>query len=77
MQISGNSVGVLFEGLTLLHIKLLPITTAHLLALETLPPLHKDPFDRILPAQSLVEGLPLVTVDRTLQQYGIATVWDV
>ena len=47
----------------------LPITSEHALAVDLLPPVHKDPFDRILVAQALVEGLPLVTADRRLADY--------
>jgi PIN domain nuclease of toxin-antitoxin system len=41
-----------------------------------LPPLHKDPFDRMLVAQALQEKLILATVDETLTQYPVATVWE-
>ena len=47
----------------------LPITSAHAVALDTLPPLHKDPFDRILIAQAQVEGITLVTADEQVAQY--------
>ena len=47
----------------------LVITSAHALAADGLPPLHKDPFDRILVAQSLVEGITLVTADPLVAQY--------
>jgi PIN domain nuclease of toxin-antitoxin system len=41
----------------------------HIGQLHTLPPIHKDPFDRILVAQATVEGLTLVTSDKTLARY--------
>lgn len=47
----------------------LPITSAHTLAVMDLPPLHKDPFDRILLAQAKYEGILLVTADRALKKY--------
>jgi PIN domain nuclease of toxin-antitoxin system len=47
----------------------LSITSDHALAIEALPPLHKDPFDRILIAQSKVEGILLLTSDSLLSQY--------
>jgi PIN domain nuclease of toxin-antitoxin system len=53
----------------------LAIRTSHVLALGRLPELHKDPFDRILVAQAIVERMPLVTKDSRLQQYGVAVVW--
>jgi PIN domain nuclease of toxin-antitoxin system len=47
----------------------LPIRSEHALAVETLPLIHKDPFDRLLIAQSIVEGITLVTNDALLAQY--------
>lgn len=47
----------------------LPITSPHTLATGGLPPLHKDPFDRILIAQALVEGVTLLTADPLVAQY--------
>jgi PIN domain nuclease of toxin-antitoxin system len=47
----------------------LPITSEHAVALDSLPPIHKDPFDRILVAQSMVEGITLLTADRLVAQY--------
>ncbi|MDE0114141.1 MAG: type II toxin-antitoxin system VapC family toxin [Albidovulum sp.] len=48
----------------------LPITTGHALEVAKLPPLHADPFDRILIAQARREGWPLITRDRALEGYG-------
>ena len=47
----------------------LPVYGQHGMAVDTLPPIHKDPFDRILIAQSLVEGITLLTADATIAQY--------
>lgn len=47
----------------------LPITGSHALADGELPPLHKDPFDRILLAQATVEGVTLLTADPIVGQY--------
>ena len=41
----------------------------HVTELQTLPPIHKDPFDRMLIAQAAVEGLTLLTTDRKLKRY--------
>ncbi|MBE9537783.1 MAG: type II toxin-antitoxin system VapC family toxin [Proteobacteria bacterium] len=46
-----------------------PITSMHAVALESLPPIHKDPFDRILIAQAQVEGIVLLTSDDAVSQY--------
>jgi PIN domain nuclease of toxin-antitoxin system len=48
----------------------LPISGAHALAVASLPPIHKDPFDRLLVAQARVEGITLLTADDTLASYG-------
>jgi PIN domain nuclease of toxin-antitoxin system len=47
----------------------LAITGAHSVATESLPPLHKDPFDRILIAQAVVEGFTLLTADSVVARY--------
>jgi PIN domain nuclease of toxin-antitoxin system len=47
----------------------LAITGAHAVAIDGLPPIHKDPFDRILVAQSLVEGIILLTSDPLVARY--------
>jgi PIN domain nuclease of toxin-antitoxin system len=47
----------------------LPITSQHAVNLDGLPPLHKDPFDRILLAQALTEGIILLTTDAHLGRY--------
>jgi PIN domain nuclease of toxin-antitoxin system len=48
----------------------LPVTSQHAVHLDALPPLHKDPFDRLLLAQAMVEGIPLLTADGQLARYG-------
>ena len=47
----------------------LAVTGAHVAAVAALPPLHRDPFDRMLVAQALVEGVSLVTADPGLEGY--------
>jgi PIN domain nuclease of toxin-antitoxin system len=51
------------------------VSWVHAAAVETLPWHHRDPFDRLLAAQALAEGLHLVTRDRVFRQYGVKTVW--
>ena len=53
----------------------LPITLHHALHVQTLPGLHRDPFDRMLVAQAQVEHLPIVTADPFIAQYQIETIW--
>jgi PIN domain nuclease of toxin-antitoxin system len=47
----------------------LPITSEHAVSIDVLPPLHKDPFDRLLLAQALSEGITLLTSDGQLALY--------
>lgn len=47
----------------------LPIASEHVVGTESLPPIHRDPFDRILVAQATVEGITLLTSDALLAQY--------
>ena len=47
----------------------LPLASEHAVAIDSLPPLHKDPFDRMLVAQSMVEGITLLTSDPLVAQY--------
>ena len=47
----------------------LPIISDHVVATESLPLIHKDPFDRILVAQATVEGVTLLTTDSMVSQY--------
>ena len=49
----------------------LPIELDHIKALRDLPPIHRDPFDRILVAQSKVEGMPILSVDDQVIRYGV------
>ena len=48
---------------------ILPVLPAHAIAVEALPPLHRDPFDRILVAQALSEPMHLLTRDRAVLAY--------
>lgn len=47
----------------------LPITSEHAVAIDSLPLIHKDPFDRILIAQAMVEGITLLTTDSLVAKY--------
>jgi PIN domain nuclease of toxin-antitoxin system len=60
---------VLRRGLLDNGYKELPITSQHAVSIDTLRPLHKDPFDRLLLAQALTEGITLLTSDAQLARY--------
>ena len=60
---------LLYSGLIGAGYVELPITGKHTLLVGALPPLHKDPFDRILIAQAASEGVVLLTSDKAVSQY--------
>ena len=53
----------------------LAIRAGHVAAVHKLQDHHKDPFDRILIAQAMVEGIGLVTSDEAIQMYPVKTIW--
>lgn len=53
----------------------LPLTHEHAARIETLPWHHKDPFDRLLIAQALVEDIPILSSDRIFDVYGVTRIW--
>lgn len=56
-------------------IHLLPLEADHIEPLTTLPMYHKDPFDRLIAATVLVEGLTLVSADAAFNAYGVTRLW--
>ena len=54
---------------------ILPIAPRHTALLTDLPFHHRDPFDRLLIAQSMAEGIPLVSCDEHFDAYGISQIW--
>jgi PIN domain nuclease of toxin-antitoxin system len=58
-----------------LKLDILPITVEYAERQAALPPHHNDPFDRLLIAQALVEGLPIVSADVTFDLYGVTRLW--
>jgi PIN domain nuclease of toxin-antitoxin system len=57
------------------RIEVLPVNLDHILRIESLPMHHRDPFDRILIAQSIEEKLPLVTDDPLFERYPVELIW--
>jgi PIN domain nuclease of toxin-antitoxin system len=55
--------------------EVVPVRVPHLSVLDHLSEVHGDPFDRMLVAQALAEGLTLVTADSMLLRYGVSVVW--
>ncbi len=55
----------------------LPVEHVHALRVFALPPHHRDPFDRILIAQAQIEGLTILTADRSFAKYDVKTIWAI
>ena len=55
--------------------QLLPISLNHIYFLENLPKHHKDPFDRLLISQSIVEQMPILSIDRLFDPYTVQRIW--
>jgi PIN domain nuclease of toxin-antitoxin system len=55
--------------------EILPITVAHADAVATLPFHHRDPFDRLLIAQAIVEQMPILSADSTFDKYPVTRIW--
>ena len=56
-------------------IGLLPIEPEHIGLIENLPFHHRDPFDRLLVAQSISESMPIISADNTFDSYGVVRIW--
>ncbi|UVC08802.1 type II toxin-antitoxin system VapC family toxin [Rhizobium sp. TH2] len=67
LDVRKDVVDALMEG----DIELLPVSTAAIEAVRTLPHHHRDPFDRMLIAQAMTENLSLLTVDRHFALYSV------
>ncbi|MGV0106192.1 PIN domain nuclease [Nostoc sp. DSM 114160] len=58
------------------NLQILPIELTHIYALEALPSHHRDPFDRILIAQTIVEKMPLLSIDAVFDIYPVQRIWE-
>lgn len=63
------------KGCERLKIKILPILPYHLESIGKLPDIHNDPFDRLIIAQAMVEGITIITKDTKIHKYEIETLW--
>jgi PIN domain nuclease of toxin-antitoxin system len=63
------------KALSDLKLSILPVTVEYAERQSTLPPHHKDPFDRLLIAQALVEGISIVSADVAFDPYGVTRIW--
>ena len=79
ISISKLEMSITFQELSRLiwenGIEILPTEFEHFLTISTLPFHHKDPFDRIIIAQSLVEQMAIVGKDEHFEAYGLSLIW--
>ncbi|MGE5603349.1 MAG: type II toxin-antitoxin system VapC family toxin [Nitrososphaerales archaeon] len=75
LPLPGSPVHYVPEQMTINGIEPLPVGLTHALALYELPPLHRDPFDRLLVAQAQSEHLPILTNDPLIRQYDVEVLW--
>jgi PIN domain nuclease of toxin-antitoxin system len=75
LQLPDNLEQFILEQLSLNAILVLPIQLRHALRVYTLPQYHRDPFDRILVAQSQIENLPILTTGTQITPYTVETIW--
>jgi PIN domain nuclease of toxin-antitoxin system len=86
LDLGGDVATVLGEQLLRMGVRILPVEQAHVLRVATLPDVewidangsprrHADPFDRLIVAQAMVEGLPILTSDDPFDRYPVERVW--
>jgi PIN domain nuclease of toxin-antitoxin system len=75
LEFAGDPEKMVPEQMALNAIEALPIQIAHALRVHVLPPHHRDPFDRLLVAQSQLEDLPLITDDVEIPRYPVEVAW--
>lgn len=76
LELSGEPTLVIPEQMAANSIEPLPVQISHALHVYSLPAHHRDPFDRMLVAQSQIEGLPILTSDVRIGQYEVEVVWE-
>ena len=75
LRLDGTLSEFLGSALREQSIRVLPIQHSHALRVESLPPHHRDPFDRMLVAQAQVERLAIVSADPRLAAYEVDRIW--
>jgi PIN domain nuclease of toxin-antitoxin system len=75
LTVGGVFEGFVTEQLSLNGMEILPINLPDLNIITTMPFHHRDPFDRLLIAQAIVEEIPIVSADEAFDTYGIERLW--
>ncbi|HKD38438.1 MAG TPA: type II toxin-antitoxin system VapC family toxin, partial [Pirellulales bacterium] len=76
LDLGGDFRGFFPQHMLRTYFEWLPVKDDHLTALSSLPFHHRDPFDRFLIAQALVDGIPIVSSDTAFDDYGVKRIWD-
>lgn len=76
LDIGGPYTGFFRQHMLRTYFEWLPLRDNHFDNLIALPFHHRDPFDRLLVAQALSEGLPIVGADAVFDAYGVTRIWD-
>lgn len=75
LTIPNSDIESVVANLAAFGIRVLPIRSEDLKALQKLPHHHKDPFDRMIVSQAQVDGIPIVTTDQRIEQYDVRVLW--
>lgn len=75
LHVPGDLNTYLFRQLTENYTSVLPVHLSHALRVHALPDHHRDPFDRLLVAQAIVEEIPLLSADPRIARYPVEVVW--
>jgi PIN domain nuclease of toxin-antitoxin system len=71
LRLPTPSASFILKQMEINRVAQLNIRAAHFAELEALPPLHRDPFDRLLVAQARAEKMPIASVDKQFRNYGV------
>ena len=74
-KLSRNTLRPIDERIQINDFQLLNIEPPHISILSSLPLHHRDPFDRMLIAQNIAEGLPIISADTAFDAYGVTRLW--
>ena len=75
LSLPGDAESFVISRVTARGFRPLPIEISHAVHVCHLPPLHKDPFDRLIISQSQLESLPIITADANIARYDVEIIW--
>ena len=75
LNVEGPLGPYLSKHLADVRVEVLPVSLRHAVGVADLPNHHRDPFDRLIVAQALAEGIPVLTADPLVTRYPVETIW--